>query len=701
MAAVSAVDMWAVGSGLGTLADHWNGTQWSLVSSPNPGSEYNDLSGVAAIASNDVWAVGSYSDNPQIPDTNTLIEHWNGTTWSVVSSPSPGAGNNTLSAIAVVSSNNVWAVGSSYSNGSQTLIEHWNGTKWGIVSSPSPNNDAFLNGVAAISASNVWAVGYSFGSSSSTSSGGGGVVQQTVIEHWDGASWSVIASPNPSSFGNSLNGVTAVSASNLWAVGFQNDSSGIQQALIEQWNGSSWNVVSSPSPSSSGYALNGVAAVGGSSIWAVGFQNDSGFIPRTLTEHWNGTQWSVVTSPNVGPGNNQLYGVVALSSSLVWAAGFTGQQNGPPQTLAERWNGTQWSVVSSANQIGGASLSGVAAISASDIWAVGSDVSGALTEHWNGTQWSFVSNPDQGTSHYLSGVAALSTSDVWAVGQYVTTSVNFDTLTEHFDGAKWSIIPSPNTASQFNDLLGVAVVSAHDVWAVGNSNVGQSTLIEHFDGTKWSIVPSPSPGVNGNSLNGVVAVSATDIWAVGFQYNSSGIQQALIEQWNGSSWNVVSSPSPGPTINVLSGVTALSATDVWAVGYHDGNSMVQTLTEHWNGTQWSVIKSPNTAGGGFLNAVSAASATNVWAVGTTGTLFGVYYTLVEHWTGTQWSIVMSPNPGSSESMLNGVVGISGSSAWAVGSYSNNNFSSQTLTEYWNGRLWSVLNSPNVPIIPHT
>lgn len=650
VAALSAKDMWAVGSGLATLTEHWNGTQWSLVNSPSPGSEYNYLNGVAAIAANDIWAVGSYSNNPKMPATNTLIEHWNGIKWSVVSSPSPGALSNSLAAIAAISSNDVWAVGSSYSNGSLTLVEHWNGIQWSVVSSPSPNGGAFLNGVAAVSASNVWAVGYTIGGSARSGFSGGGA----------------------------------------------------QQALIEQWNGSSWSVIASPSPSSSGNSLSGVTAVSASDVWAVGFRQASGSSPRTLIEHWNGTRWSAVTSPNGGAGNDQLYGVAALSSSRVWTVGFSIQQNGPPQTLTERWDGVQWSVVSSPNRIGGASLSSVAAISPTDIWAVGTDVSGALTEHWDGTQWSFVTNPNQGTVHFLSGVAALSTSDVWAVGQYLTVSGTLDTLTERWNGATWSIIPSPNATSQGNDLLGVAVVAAKDVWAVGNqidSNGIQQVLIEHWDGAKWSIVPSPSPGVNGNSLNGVVAVSATDAWAVGYQTNGSGIQQALIEQWNGRQWNVVSSPSPGPTMNDLSGITALSATDVWAVGYHDGNNIVQTLIEHWNGTQWSAVTSPNTASGSFLNAVSAASANNAWAVGTSGTLFGVYDTLIEHWDGHAWSIVTSPSPGSAGSLLNGVVDLSGNAAWAVGSYSNNHFSSQTLTEYWDRSAWSAVKSPNVVTPP--
>ena len=712
VAAVAASDVWAVGSGFGTLTEHWDGVKWSLVRSPSPGSQYNDLNGVAASAANDVWAVGSYSNNPQIPDTNTLIEHWDGVRWSVVSSPSPGGYSNTLSAIAVVSSSDIWAVGSF--NDSQTLTEHWNGTQWSVVSSPSPNGDAILKGVVALSASNVWAVGYTFASGSSNASnasnassvgnggsgGGGGSAQQTLIEHWNGSSWSVIASPSPSSFGDVLNSVSAVSASNLWAVGFQQTSSGAPQTLIERWNGSAWSVVSSPSPSSIGDSLNGVAAVTGSSVWAVGFRQNSRFSQRTLIEYWNGTQWSVVASPNVGPGNNQLYGVAALSLTRVWAVGTTVQQNGPPQTLAEQWNGAQWSVVASPNRLGGANLAGVAAISASVVWAVGFDASGALTEHWNGTQWSFVTNPNQGTSHFLNGVAALSTSNVWVVGDYVTSSGNFDTLTEHWNGSTWRIVPSPNTASQLNDLLGVAVVSAKNIWAVGDSNAGQYTLIEHWDGTAWSIIPSPSPGVNGNSLNGIVAVSATDVWAVGYQYDSNGVQQTLIEQWNGSNWSVVSSPNPGSILNVLTGVTALSASDVWAVGYHDGNNTTQTLIEHWNGTQWSVVSSPNAASGGSsLNAVSAPSAGNLWAVGTYGTLFGVYYTLIERWDGHAWNIVTSPSPGSAGSILNGVVYSSGNTAWAVGNSANNQFTSQTLTEYWNGSAWSVVKSPNIATPP--
>ena len=101
-------------------------------------------------------------------------------------------------------------------------------------------------------------------------------------------------------------------------------------------------------------------------------------------------------------------------------------------------------------------------------------------------------------------------------------------------------------------------------------------------GGKWRIVSSLNPGSSLNELLGVVAVSATTVWAVGDSANSRhGPSQTLIEQGNGTNWQVVSSPNPGSSNNVLQGVAAVSATDVWAVGdyYNSTKHKYQTLTE--------------------------------------------------------------------------------------------------------------------------
>jgi hypothetical protein len=98
--------------------------KWRVVKSPNPGTIHNGFNSVAAISANDVWAVGSEGNQGS---TQTLIEHWNGSTWSVVKSPNPSATANSLSGVAAISSSNVWAVGNSYDSHVskyQTLVEH-------------------------------------------------------------------------------------------------------------------------------------------------------------------------------------------------------------------------------------------------------------------------------------------------------------------------------------------------------------------------------------------------------------------------------------------------------------------------------------------------------------------------------------------------------------------------------------------------
>src|SRR6266446_3960065 len=133
----------------------------------------------------------------------------------------------------------------------------------------------------------------------------------------------------------------------------------------------------------------------------------------------------------------------------------------------------------------------------------------------------------------------------------------------------------------------------------------------------WSVMPSPSPGSNGNYFYGVSAVSSTDVWAVGGYGPAGGGALTLIEHWNGSQWSVIPSPNPSPDINYLYGVSAVSSTDVWAVGYYTPpNGGTYTLTEHWNGSQWSAVSSPSPGPDvNYLYGVSVVSSTDAWAVG--------------------------------------------------------------------------------------
>ena len=144
---------------------------FKVVPSPSPTTAGNTFNAVAAISGTDAWAVGFQNEN-QLNGARTLTEHWDGARWNVVSSPNPGStprcqGANTgniLNAVAAVSSNNVWAVGFSFdcSSDLKPMILHFDGVKWSVLKSPplGTNDNSALNGITAIAADNIYAVGY-------------------------------------------------------------------------------------------------------------------------------------------------------------------------------------------------------------------------------------------------------------------------------------------------------------------------------------------------------------------------------------------------------------------------------------------------------------------------------------------------------------------------------------------------------------
>jgi hypothetical protein len=188
----------------------------------------------------------------------------------------------------------------------------------------------------------------------------------------------------------------------------------------------------------------------------------------------------------------------------------------------------------------------------------------------------------------LNGVAVLSSTNAWAVGSYFN-GVADRTLIVHWNGSVRKVVASPNVGgpSRENFLTGVAAMSGHNIWAVGSHDNGTAdrTLIMHWNGSVWRIAASSNRGgpASENILTGVAAASASDVWAVGKYYDGAGFQ-TLIEHWNGTSW-AVASPNPGghENNNVLNGVTALSTSNAWAVGYYDSAAIpAQTLALHWS-----------------------------------------------------------------------------------------------------------------------
>ena len=316
-------DVWAVGWAYNsrlrayrTLIEHWNGTRWSVVKSHNA----NFLNGVAVVAANDVWAVGQAANGSTY---STLVEHWNGVAWSIVPSPNVAGNSNVLEAISVVSANDIWAVGyssdSSFNNHPLTI--HWNGATWSIVPSPSVNDD-ILFAVDAVASNDIWAVGRSFQEA------------QTLTIHWDGSNWSIVPSPNGIG-DNILFGVAGLSTNDVWAVG----NAGSLATLAIHWDGSSWSIVPTPEliyPKNNGVLI-GIVALSSTNIWTAG-QVLQGSIQQTLSEHWDGSSWSFVSTPNNNNSNNRLHGITVTPNGTLWAVGTTGVFGQPERTLILRKN---------------------------------------------------------------------------------------------------------------------------------------------------------------------------------------------------------------------------------------------------------------------------------------------------------------------------------------------------------------------------
>jgi hypothetical protein len=366
-----------------------------------------------------------------------------------------------------------------------------------------------------------------------------------------GASWFIVTSPNIPMHHTELSSVTCVSGSDCWAVGAVSTDS-LSQTLTEHWDGSTWSVVTSPDSSPAQFnSLTSVACASGSDCWAVGLAYTSTYssaISQTLVEHWDGTAWSIVASPSTtNTQSNYVGSVTCVSSSDCWMVGEV--DIGYFQTLIEHWDGSAWSIVASpdTSPLARNGLDSVSCTSESNCWAVGSAF-GALVEHWDGTIWSIVAGGNAGVQAGLSSVTCISSADCWAVGAVLQTNNDDQTLTEHWNGSAWSVVASGNTSRRKpNSLTSVACASSSDCSAVGNAFHGsvQQTLAEHWNGSVWSIVASADTGPT--ELNALVSVACAfnaGCWSVGVATPSGGGGlQALIEHYG--STTVVISPTNG------------------------------------------------------------------------------------------------------------------------------------------------------------
>ncbi len=337
---------------------------------------------VAALGESDAWAVGRHMPLPE--GTYPLTEHWDGKRWSAVPCPSPGSAaeptRSSLTAVAIDAPHDAWAVGS-----------------WSPIEHDAPS--------------------------------------YALIEHWNGSRWNLVPVPRSHGF-TGLTAVAAISPNAAWAIGY-GDAGGRAITAFMGWDGTRWRSLPSPV----GTDLTGLAVISAHDIWVVGSKGMSKY--RAVAEHWDGSKWTIVPTPNAFKNrtrNSVLYAVSGSASNNVWAVGW--YQSGP----------------------------------------TGSDHS-TLVEHWDGARWQVQPSPDgprSGADSQLFAVAALSRTTAWAAG----TNEGPIPLIERWNGVHWKAIPrrlQPRVAHP--SIYEVAVVDPRYAWAI--VQVDQGSVIERWNGTRW------------------------------------------------------------------------------------------------------------------------------------------------------------------------------------------------------------------------
>jgi hypothetical protein len=522
--ACTAVGFYFPSSGpLQPVAEQWDGTSWTIAATPLPsGAAIGELSDVSCTAPTACTAVGLTGSGSG--DSSTWALRWNGTAWSTQATP------NTVSSDRLVAVS-CGSATSCVAAGERGMAAHWDGTSWTLDANAQATLDnTTLNGVSCDSATSCTAVG------------GPGHTQPTMAEHWNGTSWTQQTTPPAlGALETQLQAVSCPGTSACFAVGtFAKNG---DQPLAERWNGSSWTVQTVSG--SAGMILYGVSCPSASACMAVGYSEPHVFPPdpssrKATAVRWNGTAWT--TLPIVTPAGAKgtaLSGVSCRSASSCIAVGTSyALTDGKAKPLTERWNGTKWTLLTTPKPLGSgeAGLNAVSCSSTTACTAVGSYMSAGaslpLAERWNGTKWTVQTTPASSTWNELLGVSCPAAKACTAVGS-TNGSTSTVPLVERWNGTSWAIQPTPSTGPQFSLLNAVSCV-ATSCEATGYFDDGSSyhPLAERWDGTAWTLQSAPEPaGARWAYLLGVSCTSATACHAVGPARNVDNHDVALAERY--------------------------------------------------------------------------------------------------------------------------------------------------------------------------
>jgi hypothetical protein len=608
-----------------TLGMSWNGSAWSVVTSPNPsGATSSELAGVSCSSSTSCLAVGRYTDSGGVQ--KDLGTQWNGTTWSIGSgSGSLPSGATAGELLDVNCGSKCLAVGNYVDSAGvrRVYVKQIAFTIWSHISgatNPGGATSAELSAVQCLPSAGPCFVAGSYVDAN-------GLRKTLAMSRPDASStWTTATTPNVADATSSrFVELSCQSASACTAAGFSNGTDG-SRALVERFDGTNWTQDSVPVPSKSPYTkLLGVSCPSAGACVAVGSSDyGDGFAPRNLAYKLAEGSWSVTQSDQVVRKAGTVRGVSCVSGSDCVAVGGLDSGSGLVET-AWTLGGSGWSQMAPTAEVETPLLKDVACTATNACTAVGvkgpSNQRTTLAERWNGTSWSVQStpNPENATTTDLGSTSCSSATHCVAVGSY-TVSGTKKTLALSWNGSAWSIPTTPNpSGAQASELVGVTCVSSTSCAAAGNyvdSEGTKRSLVVRWDGTSWTTSSTSTPsGATSTELAGVACASSSSCVAVGSYVDAAGIRKPHILRLQFGIWTPETTPVPaGVSVSRLRDIHCDASLACRAVGSKTDSGVERTLAMKRT-TSWSIQPTPNPAGSQTLNAVGCKSASSCVGAG--------------------------------------------------------------------------------------
>ncbi len=504
------------------------------------------------------------------------------------------------------------------------------------------------------------------------------------------ASWLQQTTPNLGTSSTwEFSAVSCTSPSICMAVGGL--SSSAEELLSETRGPSGWTDQPIPEPQQ-GSNLFGVACSKASACTAVG---DSPKGPGTvpLAERWNGSSWTIQSAPApAGVKISQLNSVSCPSPSRCLAVGDA-TAGGKTVPLAELWNGASWKIETTpapAHQPV-SELNGIACPSVSRCFSVGLTGNGSirkvLAEAWNGKHWIIQQTPSAASGDGLNAVSCESGASCMAVGSG---------LAERWNGKKWTALKIARPSGSPAELFDVSCTKAGPCYAVGgNFTEGiEGAVAELWNGSRWSVQPVPVTGsADESALQGVSCTTATNCTAVGSYHDSTQGDRGLAEDFTIRWQDASPLPFNGVIGTGLNAVSCSSSQACVVVGTFETNSAFESFSQSWDGSTWTARVTPKPKITN-LDSVSCPAASACTAVGDIARTPNPA-PLAERWNGFGWTIQKTPAPaGANRAFLLSVSCPSRTSCFAVGFAEGTSGKQKTLAEHWNGKTWQLQVTPD-------